>query len=516
MTWLAQLSVDGALNSLPEGLLLALFAWLLLRLIGRQNSGTRFAVWFTALMAVAGLSLFGGFELNKGGILALTTHFNAHVTIPSFWAEIIFATWIIFTGIALARIAIGLWQVWAIRRSCTEIDCSELNAATLQTLEQHSAGRRVRLAISDRVKVPAAFGFWKPMIVLPVWTLRELTPAELNPILIHELTHLKRRDDWTNLLQKLVRAVFFFHPAVWWIDSRLSLEREMACDDAVLANTGNPHAYASSLIGILEKSCARRGWTMAQAAVRRARDLSLRITQILDAKRPTTTKIWKPALALTSIFSLACFGLSSCMPRMVSFAPETRTAAHADEEDMNGMRGMVVPAAYHLPSTDAQTAHSLVKQTRAEKSAGKAVHAKISLPQRLKPHSFSAVSGTAEAVPLQSFAQVINFSKVSEAPLRISTVLGASTLKIRGVNHQISPKARNRFAPSSSELLARNRQMPVVAQSVEEAPEAQLVIFVERTYVDYDENQQPMSRTLQILLIAPVQNAQMESGASSI
>ena len=58
--------------------------------------------------------------------------------------------------------------------------------------------------------------------------------------------------------------------------------------------------------------------------------------------------------------------------------------------------------------------------------------------------------------------------------------------------------------------------MPVVAQSVEEAPEAQLVIFVERTYVDYDENQQPMSRTLQILLIAPVQNAQMESGASSI
>src|SRR5581483_3786739 len=90
------------------------------------------------------------------------------------------------------------------------------------------------------------------------------------------------------------------------------------------------------------KSCARRGWTMAQAAVRRARDLSLRITQILDAKRPTTTKIWKPALALTSIFSLACFGLSSCMPRMVSFAPETRTAAHADEEDMNGMRGMVV------------------------------------------------------------------------------------------------------------------------------------------------------------------------------
>src|SRR5262249_19701242 len=150
--------------------------------------------------------------------------------------------------------------------------------------QQHSAGRHVRLAVSEQVEVPTAIGFWKPVIVLPTWTLNELTPNELQPILIHELTHLRRRDDWINLFQKLVRAVFFFHPAVWWIDSKLSLEREMACDDAVLASTSNPRAYASCLIDLLEKSCARRGWTMAQAAVHRAKDLSIRITQILDHK----------------------------------------------------------------------------------------------------------------------------------------------------------------------------------------------------------------------------------------
>jgi beta-lactamase regulating signal transducer with metallopeptidase domain len=460
MQSVAQLSVERVLNSLPEGLLLALFAWLLLRLIGRQNSGTRFAVWFVTLMAVAGLSLFGGFQLLDHGILPATTHFSSHITIPVFWAEVLFAAWIFLACAALARVAVGLWQVWAIRRSCTLIDLSQLDSATVQILEQHSAARSVRLAVSERVKVPAAFGFWKSMIVLPTWTLRELTPADLNPILIHELTHLKRRDDWTNLLQKVVRAVFFFHPAVWWIDSRLSLEREMACDDAVLANTGNPHAYASSLISILEKSCARRGWTMAQAAVRRARDLSLRITQILDAKRPTTTHIWKPALALTSIFSLACFGLSSCMPRMVSFAPQTTDAAarmarikavlHAEDTDMPDMHAAVVPASYHVPSPVQHAQHQAVKQHNATPAAPRLV----SQPEEHQ----------------RTIPQVVKTK--AAAPKHI-------------------------------------------------APAPQMVVFIETSYFDYAGNsqnpQQTNMRVLQILFIAPVQNAQqMEVGASSI
>lgn len=364
MTWpgiesVAQLSVERVLNSLPEGLLIALFAWLLLRLIGRQNSGTRFAVWFMALIAVAGLSLTGGFRLSEGRIFAPASHLTSHITIPIFWAEVIFSVWAAAAVLALARVAVGLLQIRRIRRSWTETELSQLDAAIAGTLRQHTTGREIRLAVSERIKVPAAIGFWKPAIVLPAWTLRELTAEELNPILIHELTHLKRRDDWTNLFQKIVRAVFFFHPAVWWIDARLSLEREMACDDAVLASTGNPRAYASSLIDLLEKSCARRGWTMAQAAVHRARELSLRIAQILDAKRPASTRISKPALAFTGIFSLACFALSWSAPRLVSFAPEKRdavthaaeikTVLHNSEAGLPDVRGAVVPASYHLP-----------------------------------------------------------------------------------------------------------------------------------------------------------------------
>jgi hypothetical protein len=192
---------------------------------------------------------------------------------------------------------------------------------------------------SESVRVPAAIGFHKPMIVLPAWALQDLSAEELKTILLHEHAHLQRRDDWTNLLQKVVRAVFFFHPAVWWIDAKLSLEREMACDDAVLAETGNPRAYAGCLISLLEKSCARRGWAMAQAAVGRAREASLRIAQILDAGRPGTTRVWKPALGLAGVLSLAGFGVLLCAPRLVMFAPE----AHQGESmAANSYRDVVV------------------------------------------------------------------------------------------------------------------------------------------------------------------------------
>ena len=72
--------------------------------------------------------------------------------------------------------------------------------------------------------MPSALGLWSPVIALPDWAFAELPASELAVILRHEFAHVRRWDDWTNLIQKIVRAVLFFHPAVWWIESRLSVE----------------------------------------------------------------------------------------------------------------------------------------------------------------------------------------------------------------------------------------------------------------------------------------------------
>jgi beta-lactamase regulating signal transducer with metallopeptidase domain len=312
-----QIAVGHILNSLPEGLLIAIFAWIVLRFLPRQNAGTRFAVWFVALLAVSGLPLVGGMAGRAILPAALGARPLITLTIP--WGFLLFLIWVLAACTAMLRLAAGVWRLRALRRSCIPIDLAQIDPAIRKTITKFFSSRSVTLATSEKVSVPSAFGFFKPMIVIPAWAMRELPHEDLNIILLHEFAHVRRWDNWTNLFQKAIRAVFFFHPAIWWIDSRLSLEREMACDDAVLAETANPHGYAKCLIGLLEKSFAHRGWTMAQGAVHRAREASLRVAQILDVHRPHAKHVWKPALAIVGVFSLMCLVVVQRVPDVVGF-----------------------------------------------------------------------------------------------------------------------------------------------------------------------------------------------------
>ena len=343
MNWLsiqtvAQISVERILNALPEGFLIALFAWALLRVLRRQNSGTRFGVWFVALLTVAALPVLGGIGAGRGLMAAANSwgSLRPAITIPGRWALFVFVAWAVGASVAMMRLVAGLWRLRRLRRSCTPIVAADLDPVVRKTVDaigasasafSRSISNSITIATSEYVRVPAAIGFWKRTIVLPAWALRELPAQDLNVILLHEFAHLRRWDDWTNLIQKIVRALFFFHPAVWWIEKRISVEREMACDDAVLAETANPHGYATCLVSLLEKSLAHRlahrltdkRWSMAQAAVHRACEASLRLAQILDKNRPAATRVWKPALGMVGFFSVFCLMALPHAPQFVAF-----------------------------------------------------------------------------------------------------------------------------------------------------------------------------------------------------
>ena len=157
------------------------------------------------------------------------------------------------------------------------------------------------------------------MVIVPGWALRELSAGELHSVLLHELAHLKRRDDWTNLAQKLVGAVFFFHPAVWWLDRQLTLEREMACDDMVLAQAPDQKAYAKCLVRLAEKSVLRRGFALAQAAVRSLKQTSARVAQILDVNRSQATAVSRPAMGAVAMVAMAGVIVLPHVPRLLAF-----------------------------------------------------------------------------------------------------------------------------------------------------------------------------------------------------
>jgi Zn-dependent protease with chaperone function len=351
--FVAQMSVERLLNGLGEGVLIALFAWVLLRIIGRRNAGTRFAVWFCALGAIV-LAPF--LETTSAtGIV----HPAAAIVMPREWSWYLFAAWTAIALVGMARVVAGLRHLHVIRKSCVPVETSTLDSAILQAMQEFRSVRGVELCASDAVQIPTAIGFFRPAVVLPSWTLRELSTAELHALVLHELAHLRRWDDWTNLAQKILRALFFFHPAVWWVERRLSLEREMACDDMVLAHTANPRAYAECLVSLAEKNFLRRGLALAQAAVGRMRQTSLRVLQILDARRPNGVRIWKPAPWVVAGFSVVCLGVAARAPKLVAFRdastfPVSLTASANLRDEASSYSPPVLPASYIAPANGLQ------------------------------------------------------------------------------------------------------------------------------------------------------------------
>ena len=207
---LAQAYTGRMLNTLVEGIAIAAFAWLLLRFFDKQNSGTRFAVWFSALFSIAALPLF----VSSVSGSATTDASHIGLTLPGSIGVYLFGIWLAIATVLLARLGVSLWHVRNLRRNSRELDPATLDPTLQGVLGELNSARRVKLCVSDSVGVPAAVGFFRPAVVIPEWAVGELSREDLKAVLLHELAHLQRWDDWTNLAQKVLKALFFFHPVV--------------------------------------------------------------------------------------------------------------------------------------------------------------------------------------------------------------------------------------------------------------------------------------------------------------
>jgi bla regulator protein BlaR1 len=110
----------------------------------------------------------------------------------------------------------------------------------------------LRLVSSIARLEPGTFGILRPVIWLPAGIADHLNDAELEAILAHELCHIRRRDSLTAVIQMTVEAIFWFHPLIWWLTSRLTEERERACDEEVVKMGGAPQVYAESILKVCE------------------------------------------------------------------------------------------------------------------------------------------------------------------------------------------------------------------------------------------------------------------------
>ena len=149
----------------------------------------------------------------------------------------------ILIGIWLCGVAAGLifwgrlfWQMRAIRRAA-----SELNLRL--PIPVMSASEHTRIE-------PGVFGVVKPVLILPAGITDRLTPAQLESVIAHELCHVRRRDNLTAAIHMAVEVIFWFHPLVWWLRTRLVEERERACDEEVLKMASEPQVYAEAILNV--------------------------------------------------------------------------------------------------------------------------------------------------------------------------------------------------------------------------------------------------------------------------
>jgi protein involved in polysaccharide export with SLBB domain len=158
-------------------------------------------------------------------------------------------------------------------------------------------GRQVAIGMCDRIGAPLLIGIVRPMILLPVSVLAECSPEQIEMILIHELAHVRRCDILVNFVQRLIEAVLFFHPAIWWLSNWVRLEREQCCDSIVVANTSHAQLYAETLAAMALPGIATRQAALAMTDSH----LVVRIRHILNIEEEAMNVSRKALLAAAGL-----------------------------------------------------------------------------------------------------------------------------------------------------------------------------------------------------------------------
>jgi len=214
-------------------------------------------------------------------------------------------------------------------RSARRLDSGDL-PIDLTTLARRARLRGpIRLLEVPWIGSPAVWGLFRPSVLVPPDIGTSLSANGITWALLHELAHIRRRDAWVALFQRLVQIVYFFHPAVWVANRMIDVFREYACDDAATACAGVPrYDCGTGFFSIVERAnaspmpgCPTLGMIRSKALIRS------RLMRILDGRRPLRTGLSLGSTALLLV--VATVGLPRLRAREESVKP---APAPADRE----------------------------------------------------------------------------------------------------------------------------------------------------------------------------------------
>ena len=339
---IARMLLTGVLDSLWIGLALTSLAWAAARFLPRTNAATRHLLWW----AVLPLLLFLPFRAMDFGARrhpipvliqdaeTATVAIAPAVSTPALlpprprfplripaggWLRVVAVLWLSFFLLQVARIAWSFLYLRTVKRRSRP--APDALCATFQCRVTACGIRRpVRLLVSEHIGIPMATGFRCPAVILPAPLLTQFRGRELDHVLLHELAHVARRDDWTNLVARALTAVVGLHPVAAWVLRQVARERELACDDWVVSRTGEARPYAASLARLFELCGTHRRMLLAAGMAGSASHLGERIEILLDRGRQFTPRASLIRVALTAAALLALVVAGARAPRWIVLA----------------------------------------------------------------------------------------------------------------------------------------------------------------------------------------------------
>jgi beta-lactamase regulating signal transducer with metallopeptidase domain len=162
----------------------------------------------------------------------------------------------------------------------------------------------VPVRVTSAGLTPGVFGVFKPVLILPHAVMHELSASQIQAVLAHEMCHIRRRDNLTAAIHKLIEVIFWFHPLVWWIGANMLREREAACDESVIEDGHEQVVYAESLLHVCRLGVTAR---FAGVAASSGGDLKQRMTSILSPERASPMDQPRALLLLMTAMAL-CYG----------------------------------------------------------------------------------------------------------------------------------------------------------------------------------------------------------------
>jgi uncharacterized protein YjbI with pentapeptide repeats/beta-lactamase regulating signal transducer with metallopeptidase domain len=352
------------LNGLWQGAAIAALTWIALQIAPRTNAATRYAAWTLALLAAVVLPVLTSlahvrYEHQHSTTAAVrTSHVSGTITEshtrvlerpvsaprgerralpepPSFRLEPphllmtgLFALWAIAALALVVRLALALARLEKMKADALPLGMT-YREKLAQWQQNAGAARDVRICVTDEIDVPVAVGLFDAMVLLPKHLLDALDAEEIDQISLHELAHLLRHDDWSNAFQRVVSALLFFNPAVWFIARQMDIEREVACDDYVLQLTGAVRTYAYCLTKMAEMTSWPHQPLAAPGVFVTRKSISIRIERLLRTGRAISSTI-SPLAAATVLGGLAVAAiLLPIVTPAVAFAFAQATAAPA-------------------------------------------------------------------------------------------------------------------------------------------------------------------------------------------